>query len=150
MARFLYRLCCGGLFGAQLFFSAVAAQIIFPPEVAALPAGHPRRQLAADLVGAMLARLDAATIGLAAIAVLCAVFLGRRRSAIAPLLAGLCAGTSAAVITPAIHSMRAAGATGTGRFGMLHAISAALLVVEMALMVAAVWRTPDGEPAAGA
>ena len=143
MARFLYRLCCGGLFGAQIFFSAVAAQVVFPPGVAALPAGDPRRQLAADLVGGMLARLDAGTIALAAVAVVCALGLGRRRSAIAPLLAGLCAGTSAGLITPAIHAMRAAGTTATGRFGLLHAVSASLLIAEMALMAVAVWRAPE-------
>ena len=67
MARFLYRFCCGGLVGAQLFFAAVAAQVVFPRDVAALPRDHPRRQLAADLVGSMLARLDAATLALTAV-----------------------------------------------------------------------------------
>lgn len=143
MARFLYRLCCGGLFGAQLFFAAAAAQTVFPGEVAALPRDHPRRQLAADLVGGMLARLDAATIVLTAVAVACALVLGRRRAAIAPLLAGLCAVTSAVLITPAIQSMRAAGVTDSRRFGALHGLSSALLVVEMALLAVAVWRAPE-------
>jgi hypothetical protein len=143
MARFLYRLCCGGLFGAQLFFAAVAAQLVFSAEVAALPREHPRRQLAADLVGAMLARLDAATIALTAVAVVCAIVLGRRRGAIAPLIAGLCALASAAFITPAIHAMRTAGLTTSGRFGLLHAVSSGLLLVEMALLAVAVWRAPQ-------
>ena len=143
MARFLYRLCCGGLIGAQLFFAAVAAQAVFPAEVAALPREHPRRQLAADLVGVMLARLDAATIALTAVAVVIAIALRRRRGAIAPLLAGLCAVTSAVLITPAIHSMRAAGSTDTGRFGLLHGISSSLLVVEMILLAVALWRAPE-------
>ena len=145
MARFLYRLCCGGLFGAQLFFAAVAAQIVFPAEVAALPREHPRRQLAADLVGGMLARLDAGTIALSAVAVICALVASRRRAAIAPLLAGLCAVTSVVLITPAIQSMRAAGVTDTGRFGLLHAVSSSLLLVEMILLLVAVWRAPAPE-----
>jgi hypothetical protein len=140
MARFLFRLCCGGLVGAQLFFAALAAQIVFPSDVAALPRDHPRRQLAADLVGRMLARLDAATIALSAVAVVCAIVLGRRREAIAPLLAGLCALASAMLVTPAIHGMRAAGEVGSGRFGMLHGISSGLLVLEMILLTVAVWR----------
>jgi hypothetical protein len=143
MARFLYRLCCGGLFGAQLFFAAVAAQVVFSSEVAALPREHPRRQLAADLVGSMLARLDAATIALTAVAVVCAIVLGRRRGGIAPLLAGLCALASAAWVTPAIHAMRSAGLTASGRFGLLHGVSSALLVLEMALLAVAVWRAPQ-------
>ena len=143
MARFLYRLCCGGLIGAQLFFAAVAAQAVFPAEVAALPREHPRRQLAADLVGVMLARLDAATIALTAVAVVIAIALRRRRGAIAPLLAGLCAVTSAVLITPAIQSMRAAGSTDTGRFGLLHGISSGLLVVEIVLLAVALCRAPE-------
>jgi len=142
MTWFLYRLCCGGLLGAQLFFAAVAAQIVFPSDVAALPRDHPRRQLAADLVGKMLARLDAGTIALTAVAAICAIALGRRREAIAPLLAGLCAVASAVLVTPAIHGMRAAGEVGSGRFGMLHAISSSLLVLEMILLAVALWRAP--------
>ena len=72
---YAYRLSCALLAGAQLFFVAVAAQVIFPRDVAALPRSDARRQLAADLVGSMLARLDAATISLSALAVLCAVLL---------------------------------------------------------------------------
>jgi len=140
MTRFLYRLCCGGLLGAQLFFAAVAAQIVFPSDVSALPRDHPRRQLAADLVGKMLARLDAATIVGTAVAVICALALGRRREAIAPMLAGLCAVASAMLVTPAIHGMRAAGEVGSGRFGMLHGISLGLLVLEMILLAVALWR----------
>jgi hypothetical protein len=142
MAPFLYRLCCGGLVGAQLFFAAVAAQVVFPRDVAALPREHPRRQLAADLVGAMLSRLDAGTMALSAVAVVCAVLPGRWRAAIAPLLAGLCAAASALLVTPAIHAMRAAGQTGTGRFGLLHAVSSGLLIVEMVLLAVAVWKAP--------
>jgi hypothetical protein len=143
MARFLYQLCCGGLFGAQLFFSAVAAQVVFPGDVAALPREHPRRQLAADLVGSMLARLDAATIALTAVAVICGLVLGRPRSAIAPLVAGLCAVVSVAWITPAIHALRAAGTTASGRFGLLHGVSSGLLVLEMILLAVAVLRVPQ-------
>ena len=62
----LYRTLCAALFGAQLFFAAVAAQKIFPAEVAALPRGDPRRMLAADLVGKLLAPLDAATMAISA------------------------------------------------------------------------------------
>lgn len=143
MARFLYRLSCGSLFGAQLFFAAVAAQVVFPRDVAALPREHPRRQLAADLVGAMLARLDAATLALTALAVVCAVAIGRPRSAIAPLLAGLCAAISALAVTPAIQSMRAAAETTSGRFGLLHGISSALLVLQMILLALALCRAPE-------
>jgi hypothetical protein len=147
MARFLYRLSCGGLFGAQLFFAAVAAQVAFPREVAALPRDDPRRQLAADLVGIMLARLDAATLAFTAIAVVCAVVLGRRRAAIMPLLAGLCALASALLVTPAIHAMRVAGETGSVRFGVLHGVSSGLLVLEMVLLALGLWRAPETAPA---
>jgi hypothetical protein len=143
MARFLYRLCCGGLLGAQLFFAAVATQAVFPRQVAALPRDHPRRQLAADLVGSMLARLDAATIAFTAVAVVCALVLARRSCGIAPLLAGLCALASAALITPAIQAMRAADLTASGRFGLLHGVSSSLLLLEMILLAVAVWRAPQ-------
>jgi hypothetical protein len=143
MAPFLYRLCCGGLVGAQIFFAAVAAQVAFPSEVAALPREHPRRQLAADLVGVMLSRLDAATLACTAVAVVCAILLGRWRAAIAPLLAGLCAAASALLVTPAIHSMREAGQTGSGRFGLLHGLSSGLLILEMILLAAALWKAPQ-------
>jgi hypothetical protein len=142
MARFLYVLCCGGLFGAQLFFAAVAAQVVFPKDVAELSRDHPRRQLAADLVGSMLARLDAATIALSAVAVVCAFVLSRPRHAIAPLLAGICALASALLVTPGIHAMREAGATASGRFAALHAVSSSLLVLEMILLAVALWRAP--------
>ncbi len=140
MARLVYLLTCGALFGAQLFFAAVAAQVAFPREVAALPRDDPRRQLAADLVGAMLARLDAATIAGAGLAVVCAVLVGRWSAAIPPLLAGLCALASALLITPAIHGMRAAGATASARFGLMHGLSSGLLILEMILLVLAVWQ----------
>ncbi len=143
MARFLYRLCCGGLVGAQLFFAAVAAQVVFPAEVAALPRDHPRRQLAADLVGGMLGRLDAATLALTAVAVVCALVVGRRRSAIFPLVAGLCALASAAWTTPAIQAMRTAGVAASGRFGLLHGVSSGLLVAEMILLAVAVCQAPQ-------
>ena len=142
MARTLFRLCCAGLLGAQLFFALVAAQAAFPAEVAALPSEHPRRQLAAELVGAMLAKLDAATIALAAVAVICAIVAGRRRLAMAPLLAGLCACASALLVTPAIHAMRMAGEVASSRFGALHALSTGLLLVEMVLLAVAAWRAP--------
>ena len=142
MARFLYRFCCGGLVGAQLFFAAVAAQMVFPRDVAALPRDHPRRQLAADLVGSMLARLDAATLALTAVAVVCALVLSRPRSAIAPLLAGVCAAASSLLVTPSIQAMREAGTTASGRFAALHGVSSALLVLEMILLAVAVCRAP--------
>jgi len=140
MARFLYLLSCGALVGAQLFFAAGAAQVAFPPEVSTLPREDPRRQLAADLVGAMLARVDAATLAGAAVAVVCAFLVGRRAAAIAPLLAGLCALVSTALVTPAIHAMREAGATGSKRFGLLHGASTLLLVLEIILLVCALWQ----------
>ena len=138
-----YRLSCALLAGAQLFFMAVAAQVVFPRDVAALPRGDARRQLAADLVGGMLARLDAATISLSALAVLCAVLASQRRAAILPVLAGLCAAVSVAVITPKIHAMREAGETGLPRFGLLHAVSSLLLVAEMIMLVVAAVRAPE-------
>src|SRR2546423_3169041 len=130
MARSLYVFCGGGPLAGRFFSPAVAAQVVFPRNVAALPRDHPRRQLAADLVGSMLARLDAATLGLTAVAVACAIVLSRPRSAIAPLLAGVCAAASSLFVTPAIQAMRAAGTTGTGRFAALHGVSSGLLVLE--------------------
>jgi hypothetical protein len=135
----IYRLCCAVLLGAQLFFAAVAAQAVFSPEVAALPREDPRRQLAADAVGAMLARLDAATLVLCAVAVICA----RGRHALFPLFAGLCALASALWVTPAIHAMRAAGQVASPRFGMLHGISSVLLLLEMVLLAVAAWTAPE-------
>jgi hypothetical protein len=137
-----YRLACALPLGAQLFFAAVAAQVVFPREVAALPRGDARRTLAADLVGSMLARLDAATIALSAVAVVCAFSLAQRRAALLPLLAGLCAAISALAITPRIHAMREAGETALPRFGQLHASSAGLLLLEMALLAVAFLRAP--------
>src|SRR5207253_10031575 len=90
---------------------------------------HPARTAAADQVGRMLSALDRMTLLLAAIALLCALVLGRRgvrrapRAALPPLVAGLLAGISAALVTPAIHAMRLAGQTSTAAFGLLHAAS---------------------------
>lgn len=143
-----FRLACALLAGAQLFFAAVAAQVVFPAEVAALSRADPRRALAADLVGGMLARLDAATLAGCALAVLCAVLLWRRagaplRPALFPLLAGACALASALGTTPAIQAMRAAGQTGGPQFGKLHALSSSLLLLEMALLLLAFARAPS-------
>lgn len=146
MARvlsFVYRLCVLGLAGAQVYFAAGAAQVAFPAEVAALPHAHPRRLLAGDLVGGMIARLDAATLAFTALAVVCAVVLSRRRAAILPLIAGLCALASAWLVTPAIHAMRTSGQTGGPRFGMLHGISSGLLLLEMLLLAAAGYFCPQ-------
>jgi hypothetical protein len=146
MARVLsqvYRLSCAALLGAQLFFAAVAAQVVFSREVAALPRDDARRLLAADAIGAMLARLDAATLSLGAAAVVCAILLGRRRAAALPLLAALCALASAALITPAIHAMRDAGQVALAKFGMLHGASSLLLLLEMVLLLVAAVRAPE-------
>ena len=62
---------------------------------------------------------------------------------IAPLVAGLCAVASVAFITPAIHALRAAGTTASGRFGLLHGVSSGLLVLEMILLAVAVLRAPQ-------
>jgi len=75
--------------------------------------------------------------------VVCAIALGRPRNAIAPLLAGLCAAISALAVTPAIQSMRAAAETTSGRFGLLHGISSALLVLQMILLALALCRAPE-------
>jgi hypothetical protein len=142
----LYRLVAAALLGAQIFFAAVAAQKVFPKEVAELPRGEPRRTLAADLVGQMLAPLDAATMVGGALCVGLAVLLwragsGSLRAALPPLLAALCAAASAYGTTPAIQAMRAAGTTGEPRFGMLHGLSSSLLLLEMALLLWAALRT---------
>jgi hypothetical protein len=134
MARFLYRLSCAGLLGAQVFFAAVAAQVPFR-------AGLERR-VAGDLAGAMLQRLDSAALAICAIAVLCAVLLGRRRLAVPPLLAGTCALLSSIVVTPKIHALRVAGETGSPTFGRLHAVSAVLLLTQVGLLIVAVWLAP--------
>ena len=138
-----YRLSCALPAGAQLFFAAVAAQVVFPRDVAALPRSDARRQLAADLVGSMLARLDAATISLSALAVLCAVLLSQRKAAVLPLVAGLCAAASSGLITPRIHAMREAGETALPRFGLLHAVSSCLLLAKMIILVVAAVRAPE-------
>jgi hypothetical protein len=144
---FLFRLFTGALFGAQLFFAAIAAQAIFPRAVAALAHSDPRA--AADLIGLLLGRLDQLTLGLSAAAVLCAVILSRRghtwagRAAAPVLLAGFAALASTALVTPAIHELRLAAATASPRFGQLHAVSSLLLLAELLLLLAAVWLTPS-------
>ncbi len=143
---FVYRLSAGALFGAQLFFAAVAAPSAFNREVAALPQGHPLRTAAADLVGRELAALDRLALTCAALAVIAAILLARRGSAIAlraalpPVLIGLCAAASAMLVTPAIHALRAQGSTATPAFGRLHALSTALVAVELLLGALALWR----------
>ena len=134
------RLLCAALFGAQLFFAAGAAQVVFSREVAALPRDDARRQMAADAIGAMLARLDAATLALTALVVVFQVLLSQKRAAVLPLVAGLCALASALLVTPAIRAMREAGQVALPRFGLLHAASSLLLVAEMILLAVAAWR----------
>jgi hypothetical protein len=101
----------------------------------------------------MLGALDRMTLALAAVAVVCAVWLGRRgvpraaRAAVPPLIAGVQAGISAAVITPAIHAMRLAGQTSGSTFGLLHAGSTLLLLLEIVVLAAALWMAPDNAPA---
>jgi hypothetical protein len=151
LVRSLYRLLAGALCGAQLFFAAVAAQKAFPAEVAALPRGDPLRARAAELVGAMLAPLDSATLAGGALLVLLAVLLARAaqsqpaarlalRGALPPLGAALCAAASALGTTPAIQALREAGRTGEPRFGMLHGLSSSLLLAEMVLLAFAALR----------
>ena len=135
----IFRILCALLAGGQLFFVAIAAQVVFPRAVADLPRGEPRRVLAADLVGSMLARLDTTTLLVSALAVVLAVAGGRRRTALLPLAAGLCAALSAFWTTPQIHALRAAGQTSGGRFGMLHGISSSVLLLEMILLAIAAW-----------
>src|SRR4051812_28647453 len=125
---FAYRLSAGLLLGAQLFFAAVAAQDVFPREVAALPQGHPLRTGAAETIGRMLGTLDQLTLGFCALAVLVALRLGSRRAVIPPLAAGVLAGISAGLVTPAIHQLRMAGQTSGSTFGMLHGLSTLLLL----------------------
>ena len=144
MLVFLHRLSCAGLGGAQVFFATVAAQLAFPREVAQLPREAPARQAAADLVGAMLGRLDAATLCLCAVAVGCALAARLlRAAAVLPLIAGLCAAISASVVTPRIHALREAGATATSGFGLLHGVSSGLLLLEIALLCAALWHSRE-------
>ena len=147
----VYRLSCAVLLGGQLFFAGIAAQVVFSAEVAALPRDDARRRSAADAIGAMLARLDGATLLLCAVATACAFALARRpdapgrapgsrpsrRLSLWPILAGLLAAVSAFAVTPAIHAARVAGETGTPRFGMLHAVSSILLLVQMILLAVA-------------
>jgi hypothetical protein len=75
--------------------------------------------------------------------------LRRARAALLPLLAGLCALASAALVTPAIHAMRLAGDTASPRFGALHGISTILLVVEMLLLGVAAWLAPESRVTPG-
>ena len=151
LLTFAYRFAAGSLLGAQLFFVLIATRIVFRPEVAALPQGDPRRLWAADTVGQMLGSLDRAALGGCALAVLCAVLLARAgvpralRAALPPLLAGLCAAASSALVTPAIHSLREAGQTASPQFGRLHGLSSGLLLLELALLLLAVWRAPRAE-----
>src|SRR5262249_21699734 len=121
----IYRLLCAALVGAQLFF-IVAAQVAF---------GVARPQ-AGELVGAMLARLDAATLTLTAVLVILA---GRRPAALLPLGAGLCAAASVLWFTPQIHALRLAGETTGARFGMLHGLSTGMLLIELILLAIAGW-----------
>ena len=152
IAAFLYRLFTAGLFGAQLFFAAGAAQVVFSSEIAALPHADPRRVYAANAIGGMIERLDAATILGCALAVLCAVLLARsegsgaRRAALFPLLAGACAAASAFLITPAIHALRLANRTAEPAFARLHALSGLLLLLELIFLLVAVARAPAGAP----
>jgi hypothetical protein len=138
-----FRFLCAAQAGAQLFFAAVAAQVVFSAAVAALPREHPRRQLAAELVGQMLQRLDSAALVVSGATVLIAIILWRRgasspRRALTPLLAGLCALASIVGTTPAIQSMRAAASAGeplSPRFGLMHALSTSLLVLGIAFFI---------------
>jgi len=148
LCAYLYRLSAGLLLGAAVFFAAVAAPAAFPRKVAELPPGHPLRTAAADLVGAQLAALDRITFLFCAIAALCAIFLARagissaRTAAVPVLLAGLCALLSSAFVTPRIHALREAGQTQLPAFGRLHAISTALVAVEILLFLFALWVAP--------
>jgi len=132
----IYLLCCSILIGADIFFAAVAAPAVFSRAIAGLPRDDVRRQMAADAVGTMLARLDAATLVLCAVAALSAF---GRRAALLPLAAGLCALASSAWVTPAIRALRAAGETGSPRFRTLHGISSGLVLVEIVLLAVAAW-----------
>ena len=148
LCAYLYRLSAGLLLGAGVFFAAVAAPAAFPREVAALPPGHPLRTAAADLVGAQLAALDRLTLLFCALAALSAILLARmgmasaRAAAVPVLLAGLCALVSSSFVTPRIHALREAGQTQVAEFGRLHAISTALVGVEILLSLVALWVAP--------
>ena len=148
LCAFLYRLSAGLLLGADVYFAAVAAPAAFPREVAALPAGHPLRSAAANLVGTQLAALDRMTLLFCAVAALCAIALARsgmpsaRAAAVPVLLAGLCALVSSSFVTPRIHALRDAVQTHLAEFGRLHAISTALVGVEILLLLVALWVAP--------
>ena len=145
-----FRFFCAAMAGAQLFFAAVAAQVVFSKDVAALPHGDPRKNLAAEQVGQMLVRLDTLAMVVGAVAVGLAVLLSARnwtpgslRRALQPLLAALCACASMFGTTPAIQAMRAADRVGEKAFGQLHALSALLLLLQMILFAWAALR-PEG------
>jgi uncharacterized protein DUF4149 len=145
---YVYRLAAGLLLGAQVYFAMVAAPAAFPREVAGLPAGSPARTAAANLVGAQLASLDRMTLLFCALATLSAIALARmgvasaRAAAVPVLLTGLCALASSEWVTPRIHALRAAGQTQLPEFGRFHAVSTALLGVEIVLLLVAVWVAP--------
>lgn len=153
LCAYLYRVAAGLLLGAQAYFAAVAAPAAFPREVAALPAGHPLRTAAANLVGVQLAALDRMTLLFCALAALCAIVLARagmpasRAAAVPALLTGLCALVSSSFVTPRIHALRDSGQTQLAEFGRLHAISTGLLGVEILLLLVALWVAPT--PAKG-
>jgi len=148
-----FRFLCGAQAGAQLFFTIAATQVIFSSEIAALPHEDPRRILAADQVGQLLGRVDAMTIVVTFVTFLLAWLIANRegvslRRALPPMLAGLCAIASIFGTTPAIHALRAANRTGELRFGLMHALSSTLLILEMLLFAwAALRRNPDAEAA---
>jgi Domain of unknown function (DUF4149) len=148
VCAYLYRLAAGLLLGAQAYFAFVAAPAAFPREVAALPAGHPARTAAANLIGVQLASLDRMTLLFCAIGALCAIALARmgvaaaRIAAVPVLLTGLCALASSEWVTPRIHALRAAGQTQLPEFGRLHGVSTTLLGVEIVLLLVALWVAP--------
>ncbi|HWE23462.1 MAG TPA: DUF4149 domain-containing protein [Myxococcales bacterium] len=149
VCAYLYRLAAGLLLGAQVYFALIAAPAAFPREIAALPAGHPLRTAAANLVGAQLATLDRMTLLLCAVAALSAIALARagapsaRVAALPVLLTGLCALASSQWVTPRIHQLRAASQTNLPEFGRLHALSTSLLGVEIVLLLVALWVAPE-------
>ena len=146
-----FRFLCGAQAGAQLFFTIAATQVIFSSEIAALPHEDPRRTLAADQVGQLLARVDTMTIIVSFVTFCVAWSIANQkrvslRRALPPLLAGLCAITSIFGTTPAIHALRATNRTGELRFGLMHALSSTLLILEMLLFAwAALRKDPDTE-----
>lgn len=118
----MVRALSAALLGAQIFFAAVAAQAAFAVA----------RPSARELVGYMIARIDGAALVVCAILVF---LMRRRRAALLPLGAALCALLSVAWLTPKIHSMTA----GQPGFGLLHGVSSSLLLVEMILLAIAAW-----------